>query len=225
MCNPEYAFLFDDLSFGSLSFAELNLFNMTNLIPRRNRLDSHGSDIISDSDDGDDGGDDRGFDDEGERGFFINNRDVQHSDSPPIPNEVNWGWDTDDDEVDGVIRNDVVLFSVETGNDNDNGNDANNFFSNELVGINDGVIIPADLADIPIDALLSNDEAYWIFNQFDPMDIDEWYEILHEVIAAEMESDHVDTITISDDDDENDEGPVPAPNVECDVIIISDDEE
>lgn len=202
-----------DLTFDDLSFNESDYFESLHLIPRpqpqpqRNRLDSHGSDVIeSDKDD-----DDCGFDDEGEFGYYIDNGDAQRqSNSPPIPDDVNWGWTTDeDDDIDGVVRNNVPFF-IQINNN------ANN---------NNGNILPPDLVIIPMDALLPMEDANWLFNQVD--DMDEYLDMLHEVITAEMENDRINTITIFDDDDDNDdnENDNEVPNVKCDVIIISDDEE
>lgn len=83
----------------------------------------------------------------------------QQSDSPPTPNNINWTWDNDDEgELENVVRNDAVLFSIQTiSEDIGNDNDAPNYLQNNYVEIDygDGAMKEED----PFKTLLSFDQA------------------------------------------------------------------
>lgn len=205
MCNTERGA--DIMFFFDLTYDEIVRLNMPQIV-HRERLDSHGSEVISISDDESETNDDGlGFDYEGEP--FFNNSRFEESDSPPMPSNQNWGWDTDndDDGVNGVVRNNV-LFSVQTLN-GDTPYDLNDFELIDVGGENE--------------MLLDSTDENWLFNT-----LVEEFNVVYENTASVITSNstnlsdpELDAILAEFTDNFFDE---PTP-VNCDVIIISDEED
>lgn len=171
-----------------LTYAELYNSYWATFLPQ-----NHDVDIISISSDSDSDNDS-----ETEVNFDIENQferpnDYRNfSDSPPMLNDVMWGWDTDDDDI---AQNGIVLFRVQTG-------DEENVIESFAVAENN--------------ELLNDDEADWLYSQIQDFD-----EILDGVASGRIPATQRNL-------------PDPQPDAlfeemfnpdECEVIVISDDDE